>query len=137
MGIMGAATAKETPEDAWEAALDLRSRNWEKFRRLFREHDLLLSVTSQILAPKVETWNAWWTTDGANFAHGTFAPVYCSHTWMFNWLAFPAVSVPCGFVDGLPVGLQIVGPPGSEHRILRVANAYQKAFPQDEQPSVS
>jgi Asp-tRNA(Asn)/Glu-tRNA(Gln) amidotransferase A subunit family amidase len=53
---------------------------------------------------------------------------------MFNWLAFPAVSVPCGFVDGLPVGLQIVGPPGSDARILRAANAFQKAFPRDERP---
>jgi Asp-tRNA(Asn)/Glu-tRNA(Gln) amidotransferase A subunit family amidase len=56
---------------------------------------------------------------------------------MFNWLAFPAVSVPCGFVDGLPVGLQIVGPPGSDARVMRLAVAFQKAFPRPEQPPVS
>jgi Asp-tRNA(Asn)/Glu-tRNA(Gln) amidotransferase A subunit family amidase len=56
---------------------------------------------------------------------------------MFNWLGFPAVSVPCGFVDGLPVGLQIIGLPGREDLVLRVANAYQGAFPITERPPVS
>ena len=137
MAILGPDSGMQVPVDRWEAAHDLRQRNWQRFRRLFGEYDLLLSVTSQILAPKVETWDAWWTTEGPSFHHGTFAPVYCSHTWMFNWLAFPAVSVPCGFVDGLPVGLQIVGPPGSDARVMRLAVAFQKAFPRPEQPPVS
>jgi aspartyl-tRNA(Asn)/glutamyl-tRNA(Gln) amidotransferase subunit A len=137
MAILGPESGAHVPADQWEAAHDLRKRNWERFRRLFGDYDLLLSATSQILAPKVETWDAWWTTQGPSFHHGTFAPVYCSHTWMFNWLAFPAVSVPCAFVDGLPVGLQIVGPPGSDARVMRLAVAFQKAFPRDERPPVS
>lgn len=135
--ILGPEAGMQVPGDQWDAALELRQRNWLKFRRVFERYDLLLSVTSQILAPKVEIWDAWWTTEGHTFHHGTFAPDYCSHTWMFNWLAFPAVSVPCGFVDGLPVGLQIVGPPGSDARIMRLAAAFQKAFPCDERPPVS
>jgi aspartyl-tRNA(Asn)/glutamyl-tRNA(Gln) amidotransferase subunit A len=135
--ILGPEAGLQVPAEQWEAALDLRQRNWLGFRRLFERFDLLLSVTSQLLAPPVETWDAWWTTEGHTFHHGTFAPDYCSHTWMFNWLAFPAVSVPCGFVDGLPVGLQIVGPPGSDARIMRLAAAFQKAFPRHERPPVS
>ena len=38
----------------------------------------------------------------------------------------PGLSLPCGFVDGLPVGLQLVGPPLEEARLLRVADAYQR-----------
>jgi amidase/aspartyl-tRNA(Asn)/glutamyl-tRNA(Gln) amidotransferase subunit A len=47
------------------------------------------------------------------------------------------VSVPCGFVDGLPVGLQIASWHGREDVVLRVARAFQQAFPRDERPTVS
>ena len=40
----------------------------------------------------------------------------------------PAISVPCGFTDeGLPVGLQIVGRPHAEFRLLQLAYAFQEA----------
>ena len=41
-------------------------------------------------------------------------------------LAFPALSVPCGFVDGIPVGLQIIGRPFEETEILALGAAYQR-----------
>jgi len=44
-----------------------------------------------------------------------------------NLAGLPAMSVPCGFVDGLPVGLQLVGPHFGESRILAAAHAYQSA----------
>jgi amidase/aspartyl-tRNA(Asn)/glutamyl-tRNA(Gln) amidotransferase subunit A len=56
---------------------------------------------------------------------------------IFNWLGFPAVSVPCGYVDGMPVGLQIAAWPGREDLVLRVASAYQQAFPRNERPPIS
>ena len=124
--------------DVWNAALDTRQRNWLRFRKLFSTHDVLLSATSQLLARPVEEWDGAWISKGHTFApHSTFAPVYTSHTHMFNWLGFPALSVPCGFVDGLPIGLQIVGLPGREAKILRVANAFQAAYPRLEHPTVS
>ena len=39
----------------------------------------------------------------------------------------PAISVPCGFVDELPVGLQLVGPHLSEARLLKIAHHFQRA----------
>jgi aspartyl-tRNA(Asn)/glutamyl-tRNA(Gln) amidotransferase subunit A len=37
----------------------------------------------------------------------------------------PAISIPCGFADGLPVGLQIIGKPFDETSVLRAAHAYE------------
>lgn len=43
-----------------------------------------------------------------------------------NYYGLPAISVPCGFdKKGLPVGLQIVGPPWAEQKVLVVAHAFQ------------
>jgi aspartyl-tRNA(Asn)/glutamyl-tRNA(Gln) amidotransferase subunit A len=44
-----------------------------------------------------------------------------------NLAGLPGVSVPCGFVGDLPVGLQIVGPHFSEARLLAAAHAFQGA----------
>ena len=44
-----------------------------------------------------------------------------------NIAGIPGISVPCGFVDGLPVGLQILGPHLSEATIFRAAYAYEQA----------
>ena len=43
-----------------------------------------------------------------------------------NLAGLPALSAPCGFVQGLPVGLQIVGPHFAEGRILCAAHALQR-----------
>ncbi|MFC0334277.1 Asp-tRNA(Asn)/Glu-tRNA(Gln) amidotransferase subunit GatA [Paenibacillus sepulcri] len=38
----------------------------------------------------------------------------------------PAISVPCGFADGLPIGLQIIGKAFDESTVLRAAHAYEQ-----------
>jgi aspartyl-tRNA(Asn)/glutamyl-tRNA(Gln) amidotransferase subunit A len=43
-----------------------------------------------------------------------------------NLAGLPAISVPCGFVQKLPVGLQIIGPHFSEARVLAAAHAFQR-----------
>jgi aspartyl-tRNA(Asn)/glutamyl-tRNA(Gln) amidotransferase subunit A len=50
------------------------------------------------------------------------------NTRPFNLLALPTISIPCGFtLAGLPIGMQITGPPGGEATVLRLAYAYEKA----------
>ena len=45
----------------------------------------------------------------------------------FNLASSPAISVPCGFGGrGLPIGLQIAGPPGGEEMVFRLAHAYEQ-----------
>ena len=43
-----------------------------------------------------------------------------------NLTGIPGISVPCGFAAGLPVGLQLMGPPREDARVLRIADAYQR-----------
>ena len=47
------------------------------------------------------------------------------YTVAVNLAGLPAISVPAGFSDGLPVGLQLIGPGFSESRILAAAHAFQ------------
>ncbi len=44
-----------------------------------------------------------------------------------NLAGLPGISMPCGFVDGLPVGLQLIGPHFSESKLLNAGHAYQQA----------
>ncbi|MDP6439310.1 MAG: amidase family protein, partial [Candidatus Brocadiia bacterium] len=49
------------------------------------------------------------------------------YTISANLAAVPGLSVPCGFTaDGLPVGLQLLGRPWDEARLLRAGHAYQQ-----------
>lgn len=69
--------------------------------------------------------------------NNSFAPTYTVYTHMFNWLGWPALSVTCGFIDGLPVGLQLVAKPNNEAALYAAAEAFMKAYPRNEKPPVS
>ncbi len=43
-----------------------------------------------------------------------------------NLAGLPAMSIPCGFIDGLPIGLQLIGPHFAEAKLLNAAHAYQR-----------
>jgi len=48
-------------------------------------------------------------------------------TLPINIAGLPAISIPAGFADGLPIGMQIIGKPFSEETLLKIAYAYQQA----------
>jgi aspartyl-tRNA(Asn)/glutamyl-tRNA(Gln) amidotransferase subunit A len=59
-------------------------------------------------------------------------------TQPFNLTGSPAVAVPCGFArDGLPNGLQPIGRPFDEARLLNLAYAYEQTTPwKDRHPAL-
>ena len=55
---------------------------------------------------------------------------WAEFSYPFNFSGNPAASVPCGFTaDGLPVGLQIVGPRFDDLGVLQAAAAFESARP--------
>ena len=51
-------------------------------------------------------------------------------SYPFNLTQQPAISVPCGLTrDGLPIGLQLVGPMFGDALVLRAARAYESVRP--------
>ena len=85
------------------------------FKRAFAEVDVLVGPTSPTPAFRI----------GAKTADPITMYLNDIYTIGANLAGLPALSVPCGFVGGLPVGLQIVGPHFAEARILNVAHRYQ------------
>ena len=47
-------------------------------------------------------------------------------TALFNLANCPAISLPCGLVDGMPVGLQLGARPGADETVIRAAHAYEQ-----------
>jgi Asp-tRNA(Asn)/Glu-tRNA(Gln) amidotransferase A subunit family amidase len=121
-------------EELIDAATALRQRSWLRFRKLFRSYDLLICPTIHSVAPTIEVFATRVPSGMSIVQAGPGVMSYTAYTGQFNLLKFPAVSVPCGFVDGLPVALQIVGFSGHDSKVLRFARAFTQAFPLDRRP---
>ncbi len=85
------------------------------FKRVFEQVDVLMGPT----------------TPGTAFAIGEKiddpVTMYLTDTYTIgvNLAGLPGMAIPCGFSDGLPVGLQLIGRHFDEQRLLDTAHAYQ------------
>ena len=90
---------------------------------LFTEVDVLITPTAPVAAPRLSDYPA--TFDEVLALEGSSI---LRNTRPFNMFGIPTLTVPCGMTrEGLPVGLQIAGPPWQERRILGLARAYEAA----------
>ena len=64
---------------------------------------------------------------GPNQLTAFLAPSTSDSVTACNLTGHPAITVPAGFVDGLPIGLMVTGPLYEEEQILRVAGAFESA----------
>ena len=89
---------------------------------IFADLDLLVTPTTPIPAPAIAELKA--SPDALRPAELKLL----RNTRPFNVWGLPAISVPCGFTQaGLPIGLQIAGPPWREDLVFRLAYAYEQA----------
>jgi aspartyl-tRNA(Asn)/glutamyl-tRNA(Gln) amidotransferase subunit A len=95
---------------------------YEELRRVFDRVDVLAAPTMPVLPPLVGEETV--ELAGREVPHRLVVIPYNS-PW--SLVGSPVASVPCGLVDGLPVGLALVGPRLAETTVLRVAHAYQQA----------
>jgi aspartyl-tRNA(Asn)/glutamyl-tRNA(Gln) amidotransferase subunit A len=96
-------------------AMQARRLIQQAFDEMFARYDLLISPTMPIVAAKLtdklETAFAYTDSLGSGG----------------NLAGLPALSMPCGFSKGgLPIGIQVVGPPWDEARILALGRLYQE-----------
>lgn len=90
-----------------------------------RRYDLLLTPTMPIPA-----FEAGVESPGVKERWTNWTPF----SYPFNLTQQPAATVPCGFAEGMPVGLQLVGARHADALVLRAARAYEAAYPVTERP---
>ncbi|HYW90725.1 MAG TPA: amidase [Chloroflexota bacterium] len=98
----------------------LRTLLQQDFAAAFERVNVVLGPTMPLVAPLIgRTFEPSGTFNLAPRGIANRLTVPCNLTGM------PAMSVPCGFADGLPVGLQIMAPAFAESLVLRVGAAYE------------
>ncbi|HXW98845.1 MAG TPA: Asp-tRNA(Asn)/Glu-tRNA(Gln) amidotransferase subunit GatA [Methanomicrobiales archaeon] len=85
------------------------------FTRIFREVDVIAGPTMPTVAFRIGE-----KTDPLSMYLSDILTVPA------NLAGIPSASVPCGKVDGMPVGLQVMGRPFADERVLEVAYAYEQ-----------
>lgn len=104
-------------------ALRRRQELVHKFASVLRDYQVILTPTVSVVAPD--------TTDPLSGER--VPPVINGLTFPVNLAGLTAATVPCGFVDGLPVGLQVIGTRGDESLVLGVSRAFERIRPWIEQ----
>jgi aspartyl-tRNA(Asn)/glutamyl-tRNA(Gln) amidotransferase subunit A len=105
-------------EAYYGSAQKVRTRIAQDFSSAFEQVDLIVTPTSPTVAFKL----------GERTADPLAMYLSDYFTVPMPLAGLPAISIPCGLSDGLPVGLQLAGPAFSENRILSAAYALERAL---------
>ncbi len=101
----------------YKKALKVRTLLKRDFDEAFKQVDVIVGPTSPSVAWKL----------GEKFADPLAMYLSDIYTVSANLATVPAMSIPCGFVDGLPVGLQLTAKPFAESTLFRAGAFYQSA----------
>jgi aspartyl-tRNA(Asn)/glutamyl-tRNA(Gln) amidotransferase subunit A len=101
----------------YKKAQKVRTLIKKDFEDVFEKYDVIVGPTTPTPAFKI----------GENISDPLTMYANDILTIPVNLAGVPGISVPCGFVGGLPLGLQIIGKHFDESTIYRVAHAYEQA----------
>ena len=100
----------------YKKAQDARAWVKQDFDEAFESVDVLASPTMPVVPPKL----------GDSLDDPLQLYLMDANTVPVNLANLPAISVPAGDVDGLPVGLQLIGPKFGEETVIRTASAVEQ-----------
>ena len=111
------------PSALADMAANAAAADAQRLNRIFEDADVVLTPMFTRRPPRVREYDgrpAAWTLAGMT----RLAP----YAGAFNHTGQPAASVPAGFTpDGFPLGVQLVGPPDSEARLIALAAQLERA----------
>ena len=119
--IAGLKASLEVPAKDYLKAMRLRRLIQEEFSKLFTQVDVLLAPGRPGPATKLDQ-----RLDSGGFQPPAGTPQGLQGVIQAGNLAgLPALVLPCGFADNLPVALQVVGPPFAENLLLAIGREFQ------------
>jgi len=122
--IAGLKTGLEILAKDYLKAMRIRSQVQQAFRKIFTEVDVLITPGRITVASRVSE-----PLDAARGGAGPQATGKAAGLRDLipagNLAGLPALSLPCGFVEGLPLAISLVGRPFSENTLLAVGKQYQ------------
>lgn len=98
-------------------AMKVRTKIISDFKKVFKKFDVIISPTMPVLPPKFDEIEKLKPIEVYMMDILTVGP---------NLAGIPMISVPCGFVKGLPVGMHIMADHLEEKKCLKVAYAFEK-----------
>jgi mandelamide amidase len=115
----------QIPEEVYAAAMEAREEMRMMFRDYFASHDLAGMIFPTTLLPARPIEGSLETVELNGEQVPTF-PTYIHNTDPATIAALPGISLPAGVTrDGLPVGIEIDGPEGSDRHLLAIAAAVE------------
>lgn len=115
----------QIPEEIYAAAMEAREDMRMMFRDYFATHDLAGMIFPTTLLPARPIEGSLETVELNGERVPTF-PTYIHNTDPATIAALPGISLPAGVTrDGLPVGIEIDGPEGSDRHLLAIAAAIE------------
>lgn len=100
-------------------ALQVRQSIISDYQKIFKDHDAVLTPTMPFISPRFDEISKMSPLDSYKADFLTIPP---------NISGMPHLSVPCGYSEGMPVGMQFVTDKWNEDRLMTMAESWDRSF---------